>query len=119
MFGDSHLFSGASIGALSKPPTPLNESNQPLRLRLWWGSRLPRPLAAQSLAGAHGPVLASLGVPFTRQLERIEQRIADQPEPEYSGGGSGSFRSKLDNLRDGRGDSEAAIRDVFDALLDE
>jgi hypothetical protein len=61
----------------------------------------------------------SLGVPFTRQLERIEQRIADRPEPDYSGGGSGYFKSKLDNLRDGRADSDAAIRDVFDALLDE
>lgn len=36
MFGDSHQFSGASAGALSKPLASPSEANQSLKRRMWW-----------------------------------------------------------------------------------
>jgi Restriction endonuclease len=60
----------------------------------------------------------NLGVPFTRNLEKIEERLAEleRPEPEYRGSARSS--GKLESPLDGRADTDAAIRDVFGALLD-
>jgi hypothetical protein len=60
----------------------------------------------------------NLGVPFARELEKVQERIAEleRPEPEYRGGGGSS--GTLESLLDARGDSDAAIREVFGALLD-
>jgi hypothetical protein len=52
----------------------------------------------------------SLGVPFARELERLEERIAEleRPEPEYDEGG-GLGRS-FEPTSGGVADSDAAIR---------
>jgi hypothetical protein len=60
----------------------------------------------------------NLGVPFTRSLEKLEERIAEleRPEPEYRGGGGSA--GTIESPRGARGDSDGAIREVFGALLD-
>jgi hypothetical protein len=60
----------------------------------------------------------SLGLPFTRELEKLEERIAEleRPQPEF-GEGDRMGRS-YERTIDAAADSDAAIRDVFGALLD-
>jgi hypothetical protein len=59
----------------------------------------------------------SLGVPFTKTLENIDERIAEleRPESEYRGGGGSGTR---ESFFDARGDSDTAIREVFGSLLE-
>jgi hypothetical protein len=59
----------------------------------------------------------NLGTSFTRKLQSLEERLAelDHPEPEYRGrSSSGAAEPNFD----GRSDTDAAIREVFGALLD-
>jgi hypothetical protein len=58
------------------------------------------------------------GVPFPRDIQRIEERLADlEPRYDEEGGGGWSPRS-TGATPDGRGDTEEAIREVFGTLLD-
>jgi hypothetical protein len=64
MFGDSQRFSGASVGAHSKRPTPLSEPNKSLKLRMWWVAEPPN--LEKYLAGMRKyPLFATSLFPIT------------------------------------------------------
>ncbi len=60
----------------------------------------------------------NLGLPFTRKLQELEERIGELERPHQEFRGGGDSARTLQQLFDARSDSDAAIRDVFGALLD-
>jgi hypothetical protein len=68
MFGDSHLFSGAPVGALSKSPTPLSEPNQSVKLRMWWLAEPRNRLVAGGNVGLQVSVCCQLSLRITKLI---------------------------------------------------